>query len=188
MKILILEGIATSGKSTIANCIKEQLVGMTVRVASEAETHIPIMKQTDKLHATFFENLINQCTAEKPELIIFDRLYVTQAFRAGVSLKEYSELESTLSKYGTLTVFLKVDERIVAERIAKAAEHRDPTWGEYIQTKGTTNGEIADYYIEQQRNQMRLLSTSSLPYIVCDTTDNEYVEITQQILENLQFK
>ena len=111
MKILILEGIATSGKSTITKIIKKQLSGLLVSAASEKETHIPIMKQTKELHIAFFKDLIKRLINEKPELIIFDRLYLTQAFRAGVSISEYSELENILSKYDTITVFLKVDEK-----------------------------------------------------------------------------
>jgi len=186
MKILILEGIATSGKSTITESIKEQLVGLTVQTVSEEETHIPIMKQVNELHISFFKNLIERLAAEEPELIIFDRLYLTQAFRAGASLTEYSAIENLLSKYDTLTVFLEVDELAIAERVAKAAQHRDPSWGEYIRTKGTTDSEIADYYITQQRSQAKLLNTSTLAHMTCNTTQHGYAEITRQILKKLQ--
>jgi thymidylate kinase len=186
MKILILEGIATSGKSTITDVIKEQLKGLSVQVATEEETHIPIMKQTSELHLAFFEDLIKRLVDENPDLIIFDRLYLTQAFRAGVSISKYSDLETSLSKYDTLTIFLKVDDQAVAERVTKAAEHRDPSWGEYIKTKGKTTNDIADYYISQQRSQIDLLKTSNLPYLVCDTTNHDYEYIVQQILEKLQ--
>jgi thymidylate kinase len=188
MKILILEGIATSGKSTITDVIKEQLKGLSVRSATEEETHIPIMKQTSELHITFFEELIKRLVDDSPDLIIFDRLYLTQAFRAGVSVNDYSDLESLLSKYETVTVFLNVDDSAIAERVTRAAEHRDPSWGEYIKTKGKTPSEIADYYISQQRNQRDLLQASSLPYMVCDTTNHNYEEIVQQILKKLQLK
>lgn len=108
MQILILEGIATSGKSTITRIIQEQLTGRSVRVATEEETHIPIMKQARELHIAFFEDLITRLANEKPELIIFDRLYLTQAFRAGVSLREYADIEALLTNYHTITVFLTV--------------------------------------------------------------------------------
>jgi len=84
------------------------------------------MKQTTELHIAVFKDLIKRLINEKPELIIFDRLYLTQAFRAGVSISEYSELENILSKYDTITVFLKVDENHIADRVTEAAEHRDP--------------------------------------------------------------
>ncbi len=194
MKILILEGIATSGKSTLTKSIKEQLPGLIVRVATEAETHEPIMEQTEELHVPFFENLIEKLTIEKPELIVFDRLYLTQAFRAGARLAEYSAIENLLSQHDALTVFLRVDEEAIAKRIAKAVEHRDSPgddsfkWDDYFKTKGNTDAEIAEYYIAQQRNQLKLLSTSTLPYMVCDTTHHAYSEVTQQILKKLQLK
>jgi thymidylate kinase len=186
MRLLILEGIATSGKSTVIGSITEKMQGLTVRIAGEPETHIPIMKQTDESHIEFFEKLIERLISGKPDLIIFDRLYLTQAFRAGISLKQYSNLENTLASLDTLTVFLKVDEDAIAQRIAKAAEHRDPSWGEYIKTKGDDIDGIAGYYITQQRNQMKLLKTSSLPYIVCNTSNHNYSEVTRQILKKLK--
>jgi thymidylate kinase len=188
MKLLILEGVATSGKSTVISGIRERLSGLTVRVAGEPETHIPIMKQTDELHIAFFEDLINRLVAEKLNLIIFDRLYLTQAFRAGVTLDKYSGLENSLASMGAITAFLRVAEDAIANRIAKAAEHRDPSWGEYIKTKGDTIGEIANYYITQQQNQIKLLQTSSLPYLICDTTSHDYAGVTEQILEKLKIK
>lgn len=188
MKILILEGIATSGKSTITESIKGHLSGMDIRVASEAETHIPIMQRTSELHLTFFKDLIKRLVTEKPDLIVFDRLYLTQAFRAGVDLSGYSALEKLLLKFDALTVFLKVEEHAIAKRVLEAAKLREPSWGEYLKTKGTTNKEIADYYISQQKNQFKLLSTSKLLYIVCDTTDHNYDEVIQQILEKLELK
>ncbi|MET1033418.1 MAG: hypothetical protein ABWX94_02875 [Candidatus Saccharimonadales bacterium] len=188
MKILILEGIATSGKSTITKTIEEQLEGLSIIVATEEETHIPIMKQTNKLHTVFFEDLFKRLIDKNPDLVIFDRLYLTQAFRAGVSISDYSDLEDLLSKCETLTVFLKVNNSAIAERVTKAAEHRDPAWGEYIKTKGKTISEIADYYISQQRNQIDLLKTSNLPYMICNTTNHDYKETVQQILQKLQLK
>jgi thymidylate kinase len=188
MKILILEGIATSGKSTLTESIKEKLKGQVVLVATEEKTHLPIMRQTNELHVPFFEQLIKQLIFEKPGLIIFDRLYLTQAFRAGVNLSSYVALENLLAKYSTLAVFLKVDEQTIAERVAKAAEHRDPSWAEYIKTKGSTKNEIAQYYISQQRNQIELLRTSKLSHMVCDTTQHNYSDITQQILRKLELE
>ena len=188
MKILILEGIATSGKSTLTETIKKELKELTIRIATEAETHIPIMEVTNELHVSFFENLIKKLITEKPGLIIFDRLYFTQAFRAGARLTEYSAIENLLSKHNALTVFLKVDEQAITERVAKAAKHRDPSWAEYIKAKGATEDVVAKYYIAQQQNQIKLLGTSTLPHMVCNTTHHDYSEIAQQILKKIQLK
>ena len=105
-----------------------------------------------------------------------------------MAIGKYSELENILSKYDALTVFLKVDESHIADRVTTAAEHRDPTWREYINTKGSNSGEIANYYISQQRKQIDLLSASNLPSMVCDTTNYDFHEIAQKILTRLQLK
>lgn len=193
MKILILEGIPTSGKSTLAESIKDQLPELTVRVATEAETHEPIIKQTNELHVTFFEELIKRLVDEKPSLIVFDRLYLTQASRAGARLTDYSVIENLLSQYVALTVFLRVDEQTIADRIAKAVAHRDSSddsfkWDDHFKTKGDTYNEIAEYYIAQQQNQIKLLDTLTLPHMICNTTRHNYSEISQQILKKFQLK
>src|SRR4051812_3252497 len=107
MKILIVEGIATSGKSTVINKLTEQLSNYEVLVVSEAETHIPIMEQPAGIHIKHFEKLLNEKLTGNPDLIIFDRLYLTQAFRANVSLDAYKSIEDALSELDCLTVYLK---------------------------------------------------------------------------------
>ncbi|MEO8104734.1 MAG: hypothetical protein ABI602_00150 [Candidatus Saccharibacteria bacterium] len=186
MKILILEGIATSGKSTVISGIRKRLAGLSVEIARESETHIPIMKQTDELHIQFFEELITLLATDKPDLLIFDRLYLTQAFRAKVSLEQYSQIENILNKQDALTAFLKIDDAAIADRVSKAAEHRDASWREYIKTKGDTTEQVADYYITQQQNQLKLLETSMLPHIICDTTTHNYDEVIQRIVGKLK--
>jgi thymidylate kinase len=190
MKILILEGIPTSGKSTLAESIKGQLAGLAVRVVTERQTHEPIMMQTKQLHLLFFERLIQQAVAGQSDLVIFDRLYLTQAVRANARLTEYSAIEHMLSAHNALSVYLRVDEDAIAVRIAKAVAHRDAStadfqWGEHFKTKGNTDDEIAAYYIAQQRKQIALLGTSTLPHMICDSTHHGYAEITAQTVEKL---
>lgn len=180
MNILIFEGIATSGKSTVINGLRDAVDGV-VRVAGEPETHIPIMYQTSQLHVDFFVDLIHRLTKEQPDLLIFDRLYLTQAFRAHAVLSKYARVEELLKQYATRTIFLKVRDEAIAERVAKAAEHRDASWKEYIQSKGGSPREIAQYYITQQRSQLKLLETSILPYSVFDTTGHSYQKIIHEV-------
>ena len=99
MKILIFEGIATGGKSTIITKLKNALTGKQVIVVGEPETHVPIMGKTSEKHIDFFRKLITKKISENPDILIFDRLYLTQAYRAKCELSEYSELENELKKY-----------------------------------------------------------------------------------------
>lgn len=179
MKILIFEGIATSGKSTAIAQLKKSLPGLKIEVADENDTHEPIMdKRTDR-HISFFKELINKKLPAKSDLLIFDRLYLTQAFRAKCDISDYSEIEELLSNYSSVTIFLKIDEDVIEERVSKAAEHRG---SDFFKSRGKTPRERAQYYIDQQRNQLTLLARSTLPYKIINTTDNDYIRVVQEVL------
>lgn len=182
MKIFIFEGIATSGKSTIISGLQKALPNLQVVVAGEPETHIPIMEQRANRHINFFRSLINQRIAEKPDLLIFDRLYLTQAFRAKCSVGDYIEIEKLLSTHSPLTIFLRVEETAIASRVSKAAGHRG---SDYFKSGGKSLGEIAKYYIDQQRSQLKLLEQSTIPYKVFDTTKHNYDEVVQEIIKSI---
>jgi thymidylate kinase len=184
MKILIIEGIATSGKSSLVNKLTELLKEKKLLVLGEPDTHIPIMGKTDELHIEFFKSLINDAVQSDADLVIFDRLHYTQAYRARASVAEYSEIEDLLATNDTLVAYLQVDESAIAERVRLAAEHRDKEWGDYVQTKGKTFDEIAEYYIAQQRSQLNLLSQTKIATQVFNTTQHNYQDIAEQIISD----
>lgn len=184
MKTLIFEGIATSGKSTITDYLVKSLKDeMNIELATEEQTHLPIMTQRSELNTLFFEDLINQLTFKHPDLLIFDRLYITQAYRAKSSLSEYASTENALMPYSPHTIILKVEEDAIASRIKEASEHREQKWLEYIKTKGDDFEEIARDYIEQQRGLLYLVKQSKIPYKIFDTTKHNYGNIAEEILK-----
>jgi pantothenate kinase len=121
-------------------------------------------------------------TAKKPDLLIFDRLYLTQAFRTKCEISDYSEIEELLSKYAPLTVFLEVDEDRIEDRFSRAAEHRG---SDYFKSRWTSK-ERAQYYIAQQRSQLKLLEQSTIPHQVFDTTRHNYEEVVQRIIRLIE--
>lgn len=183
MKILIFEGIATSGKSSIISALQKTLTGSKILVVSEPDTHEPIMDKTDDKHLEFFRSLIRKSVAKNPDLLIFDRLYITQALRSKSGLVDYIEIEKLLSQYASLTIFLKVDEATIHDRISKSAKHRGIV---YFKSKGNTPEEIAPYYIDQQRNLLILLKQSMLPYQIIDTTSHNYEQIVEDVLRKYE--
>jgi len=185
MKVLIFEGIATSGKSTVTLSLQRALPGLRVIIAEESETHIPIMKETSEKHLDFFKNLIGNMSYTNPDVLIFDRLYLTQAFRANSSLDDYSEIEEVLSSFSTLTVFLKVDEEVIEDRILKASKHRGSG---YFESRGKTSQEKAQYYIDQQRSQIELIQNSRLPYRIFNTTTHDYQNIVLELVTHINKK
>ena len=188
MKILIIEGIVTSGKSSLIEKLSELLSDKQLAVFGEPNTHIPIMDNPNGLHVEFFKSLIADAVEVNADLTIFDRFHLTQAFRAKVSIGEYSEIEDLLAKQKTLVVYLRVDESAIADRIRLTAERRDKDpaehfqWGEYFKTKGKSFDEIAKHYATQQRNHMELLKKSKLKGRIFNTTNHEYKAIANQII------
>lgn len=103
MRILIFEGIATSGKSTIINeLVKDLSEKVSVAVAGEPETHIPIMEKRNESHTAFYLDLIDSYLSKRANVVIFDRLYLTQAFRASIRLKEYEQVEKLLLSHSPI--------------------------------------------------------------------------------------
>lgn len=182
MKTLIFEGIATSGKSTLVKeLVKALPESMKVIEASEELTHEPIMEQREELHIDFFKDLIRKLASSEPDLLIIDRFYMTQAYRAKCGLDVYKNLEELLLQFNPTTIFLKIDEQAIAERVQKATEHRNPEWAEYIKDRGE-EGKYADYYIRQQRSQLELLKESLVPYRIFDTTNHDYKAVAKELI------
>jgi thymidylate kinase len=185
MKLLIIEGIATSGKSTIIELLCKKLSDKQVKVYGEPDTHVPIMELPAELHLAFFKSLLNEALNRQVELIIFDRFYLTQAFRAKVDLTAYKAIEEKLMPFDSLTVFLKVEPAKIKERVQKAIGHREAEWGQYVATKGDTTEQQASYYINQQESQLELLKQSILPNRIFETTLHNYDQISGEIIEIL---
>lgn len=188
MKVLILEGIPTSGKSSITKEIFELLGKDYVRVYGEPETHEPIMDKPEGLHIEFFKTLLQDAVESGIDLVIFDRFHFTQAFRAKAGIGEYAEIEDLLAKQEALVVYLWIEDSVIANRIRLTAERRDRDpnelfqWGEYFRSKGESFGEIAKHYAAQQRNQMELLNQSKLKSRIFNTTHHDYNAIASQII------
>jgi thymidylate kinase len=188
MKILIVEGIPTSGKSSLIKNISKLLKENKVVVFGEPNTHIPIMDEPEGLHIEFFKSLLQQAVKSKADLVIFDRFHFTQALRAKASISNYSEIEDLLAKQKTLVVYLQVDDSAIANRIRLTSERRDKDpaehfqWGEYFKKKGNSFEEIAKHYAAQQQDQMELLKQSKLPSRIFNTTHHEYKTIANQII------
>ena len=189
--MLIVEGIATSGKSSLIKEIIDLLRKDKVRVYSESETHVPIMEDRNELHIEFFKDLIEDAEKSEAELVIFDRLHFTQAFRAKVDIVAYAEVEDVLLSQHTLIAYLQVEESAIKERVefsskhprvALSSEHSGENWGEYIKKKGQSFDEIAAYYAGQQRNQLKLLEQSKLESRIFNTTHHEYKAIANQLI------
>lgn len=184
MRTIIIEGIATSGKTTVINLLEKELsTKYKIKIVPEHETITVIEGNTSKkTSAAHLKKLIEKTFNNDYDFVIFDRLYLTHIFRTSSSIDDFLEIEEKIKQFYPITVYLKVNEDVIAERVRLAAEHRHPEWKRYIKTKGSNYAEIADYYIGQQRNQLKLLNNSAIEFKIYDTTNHKYEEIVNDIL------
>ena len=185
-KIIILEGIATSGKSTVIKHLSQLLdkSHLTFIIVGEDITLMPILNNTEKaVSLDLLKRAINNAIQEEKDLIIFDRLLFTHIFRTNSEYSEFKEIEEMIQN-SALLVFLKIDEDQIPARIKYAREHRDKAWDAYISTKGSDE-EIYRYYINQQRGVENLLNKTSLKHKVYNTTNLQFKSIAQDLLEGI---
>lgn len=192
MKILILEGIATSGKTTIKNKLVNffKKRGLNYLVIEEDKTLMPILNNTDAdISINHLNKILKKVLFPKKEvIIIFDRLYFTHIFRTKSSLKDFKEIESLLSKKNAFLSFLKIDKKKISERIFNALknERAKTLWVDYIKKKGT-NAEIINYYQRQQDLLLDLLKKTKIKNKTYNTTDLNFDLIAKKILKEIGF-
>ena len=83
MKIIILEGIATSGKTSVKNRLAEAFAekGLNFSIIEEDETLMPILHNTDKqVSIDLLKKVIGNALKEKKDFVIFDRLFFYSHF------------------------------------------------------------------------------------------------------------
>ncbi len=183
-KIIILEGIATSGKSTVIKYLSQLLdkSNLTFTIVGEDVTLMPILNNTEKeVSLDLLKRVINNAIQEGKDFIIFDRLFFTHIFRTNSEYGEFRQIEEMIQN-SALLVFLKIDEEKIPVRIEYARQHRDKAWENYIRTKGSDE-EIYQYYIDQQRILEKFINKTSLKYQVYNTTNLEFESIAQDLLD-----
>ena len=188
MKILILEGIATSGKTTVKNKLmnffKKNLV------VEEDKTLMPILNNTNlNVSIGHLKKILKKALSfKKKDVLIFDRLYFTHIFRTGSSLKDFREIESLLLCNEVFLAFLKINKTKISKRIFNAMknERANTGWVEYVKSKGNKK-QIISYYQSQQALLLDLLNKSRIDYKIYNTSKLDSDSITRKILKEVGF-
>jgi thymidylate kinase len=186
MKILILEGIATSGKTTIKNKLEKYFDSkdLDYLVVEEDKTLMPILHNTDKkIGINHLRKVIKKTLEQKKDILIFDRLYFTHIFRTKSSIDDFKSIENLVKK-SSLLVFLKIDKKRIGEKIFDEMKKRPKKWANYVRKKGNKK-DIINYYVHQQELLLKLLKKSSLKYTIYNTTEQNPENITQDIIDKL---
>ncbi len=187
MKILILEGIATSGKTTLMNRLEKYLnkKQLSYYIIKEKETLMPILYNTNKdVSLAYLKKVIKKGLNQKKDILIFERLYFTHIFRTNSKIKDFKEIEN-LFKESTLLVFLKINQYKIKERVFKTAKERQKGWMIHIRKKGSDK-EIVDYYIDQQKKLSNLLKDSSIKHVIYNTSKLNIMDIMRKVIDKMK--
>jgi thymidylate kinase len=186
MKILIIEGIAASGKTTIINSLQILLSekGVDFLVIDEKQTLMPILKKRDKENnLEFTRELLKNVLKNKKEIIIFDRFYLSHVYRSGCQVKDFESGSELLRPFNPVFVLLTIDKNKIKKRVFDTAKHRNLSWSEFIKEKGKDEDEIAEYYIDQQNDFLKLVQDIEFESIEFDTTDYDFDKVSREIYQ-----
>ena len=187
MKLIILEGIATSGKTTIKNLLEKYLKtnNLNYQIIKEDETLMPIHKNTNKeIAKTHLNKILNKYLKKNIDYLIFDRLYFTHIHRTNSTLIDFKEIEIQLLKQNTQIIYLKINTNSIMKRITNAMTHRTKSWGNYIKSLGNKT-EIQNYYSNQQKTQTKYLKKTKIKNTIYNTTNLDFETITKEIIKTL---
>lgn len=181
-QLLIFEGIASSGKTTLERLVAERLPGSFI--LSENETLMPLIDNRNPDTArSYLRRLIEALKSNPAALVIVDRFHLTHAFRTGTDLVEFGSIEDELCELGDVTVvFLQIGRSAIKGRICEAMHRRQGAWQN---GKQGSLEERTGYYSKQQDELLALLEKSKLPRLIVDTTEKDWARYADEIVDSV---
>lgn len=179
-RIVIFEGIASSGKTTLERVLNDRIKDSIL--ITEGKTLMPIFEEKDsRVAADRLLSVLDEMDGEVADTVIIDRLHLTQAFRTRSPVSCFQSIEQRLlATAHPFLVLLSIQEEAILARIKETDVYRAGTW---IKKKQGTYEERTEYYKEQQSTLKREVKESLLPVLVLDTTDKDWDRCLDQILE-----
>jgi thymidylate kinase len=192
IRIIILEGVTTVGKTTVfcnlQRYSKEH--GFKWLFIPESETIMPIIDSVNqKFNNEHFKDLFKNKFCKNADLYIFDRLHFSSIFKTGAKAKDLEEIEKILYKFNTQIFMLYVQKDFLRKRIEESMEYRDVKWNNYFLDKVDGHKEkIADIFIRRQSLIKKMMCRSMLRTHILDSSDQNFVRITRQIIDIINYK
>lgn len=183
MQIIIFEGIASSGKTTLESLLAKKLTPS--EIFSENVTLMDLIDNRDKDTALqHLRNVLAEIKSRDVDWIIIDRFHFTHAFRTGSNLQAFSKIESELKKIGKVSiVLLAVDEDHIRERIEETVERRKGKWKKGA--KGSLE-EKTTYYTDQQKRLLEFAKQTDLPLLAINTTAKDWEKYAEKIASSIK--
>ena len=184
MKIIILEGIPTSGKTSLIKEIEKHLrkSKKSYKIVFEDETFMPMLENKNvEIANAFLSNLLENYSKLDIDILVLDRFHYSLAFRTQSDLVNFKIIDKILLKYNTNVVLLKLPINVILERLKDSLKHRDSSWTEYLDKKGDDSQKLK-YYTNQQEQLFKLASQSNLTNLCISTENKNWKKYAQTIL------
>jgi hypothetical protein len=177
-RVLIIEGIAGSGKDTFQAYLKEKLKGRDIYDYSEGELlhswkHFPI-DGILKLRVSFMKLFVNCVrhivSLDENAVFLLNRFhlstYVTTIIKQPELGKEYDEIINVLRTLPVHVFILQLDENEIEERSSHA--ERSSAWQKYqqLRVKKDGFGDRLERYLWQQRLILEVAKGQQIPYSI----------------------
>ena len=185
MNIIIFEGIASSGKTTIEKRLFEHL--SDTKIISESDTLMQLIDNEDvDVAKNHLSQLFEKIDGADTKNIILDRFHITHAFRTKTNVSDFSEIEERLKSFGkVLLILLTIRSEAIRGRIEETMEYRKEGWDKGSRGVKTIKEKV-DYYKAQQERLRQLISESTLSHIEVDTTLKDWVSAGQEIMNAIK--
>jgi inorganic pyrophosphatase len=189
MRAVIIEGMASSGKTILARKLEELLdeANIGYLALNENDTLKPVFRDTSLgANLDLVKKLIAKASASSKEVVIFERLYLSHLKRTGKTEADFSDVSKTLAGLRPIIALLTMDEAVIRERIYGAADHREYSWNDRLKEKGVSEEEVLESYRDQQRKFIAIAdSIKDLEVKKYDTTSLDFDVIAQDIFSQV---
>lgn len=185
MRTIAFEGIATSGKTTIIEHLVQLLnaAGKSHLVIREDKTIMPVLYNEEvSASLELLEKAITEAFTRPQDVYIFDRLHLTHVARTESDIATFKSIEQLLGAYNPVIILLTVGEAKIPDRVRWALANRDESWVRHARRRESDEAIFA-HYIEQQRDIVRIVGTSTLPHEIIDTSDLDFRAAAQHIYD-----
>lgn len=186
MQTIILEGTSTAGKTTVANQLALIFKKKHLKpyIIDEAKTLLPLLKNpSPEIAKNILENLIKKLNKQKNDIVIFDRCHLSAAAVTQMPSKDFQTIERLIATMNPSIFFLEIDEAEILNRILNSVQHRGPSWGKNILTKGANKNEIRDHYIQTQKKLDSFYEKSSFAKCKINSTEEKFQEYSNAIAQ-----
>lgn len=183
--LIILEGMSTSGKTTVMKLLSDTLNASgyhsrgfdeLLTMDREIFSHLDTKKSLEEIRK-FMEK---ECTS-RDAIVICDRFHLSHLAITNGSVEDLKEIEAAMKLHRPLLVFLEIPADRIQERLLSAKTHRGQQWSDELKIRGQTDTESLEWFAGTQNKLFNLYQQSSLSKVQFDTSKIKFQEIASEL-------